>query len=143
MMNMEQIMELMNQGMSADQIAQDFTSQLNAAIQKQKEQEDAKKKANAEKIAEAGKILDVVFAFGEKYYPEIFEKNMRGAFDAAGLVKAMDQARDEVMRMQPHMNTLFAELEKLHPELKGAKIKPVKISAGDPIAEFLKSQNLI
>lgn len=142
MMNMEQIMELMNQGMSADQIAQDFTSQLNAAIQKQKEQEEAKK-ADVEKIAEAGKILDLVFAFGEKYYPEIFEKNMRGAFSAAGLVKAMDQARDEVMRVQPHMNALFAELEKIHPELKGAKIKPVKIGAGDPIAEFLKSQNLI
>lgn len=139
---MEQIMELMNQGMSADQIAQDFTSQLNAAIQKKKEQEEAKK-VDAEKIAEANKILTLVFDFGEKYYPEIFDKKARGVIDAAGLVKAMDQARDEVMRMQPHMDALFAELERLHPALKEGKMKAVKIGSGDPIAEFLKSQNLI
>ena len=142
MMNMEQIMELMNQGMSADQIAQDFTSQLNAAIQKKKEQEEAKK-VDAEKIAEANKILTLVFDFGEKYYPEIFDKKARGVIDAAGLVEAMDQARDEVMHMRPHMDALFAELERLHPVLKEGKMKPVKIRTGDPIADFLKSQNLI
>lgn len=142
MMNMEQIMELMNQGMSAEQIAQDFTSQLNAAIQKRKEEEEVNR-VYTEKLAEADKLLDAVFAFGEKYYPEIFEKNVREAFDAAGLVKAMDQARDEVMRMQPHIEELFAEFEKLHPALKSAKLQPVKIGAGDPIAEFLKNQNLI
>ena len=142
MINMEQIMELMNQGMSADQIAQDFTSQLNAAIQKKKEQEEAKK-VDAEKIAEANKILTLVFDFGEKYYPEIFDKKARGVIDAAGLVEAMDQARDEVMHMRPHMDALFAELERLHPALKEGKMKAVKISTGDPIADFLKSQNLI
>ena len=140
MMNMEQIMELMNQGMSAEQIAQDFTSQLNAAIQKKKEEA---KKADAEKIAETDKILNLVFDFGEKYYPEIFDKKVRGAIDAADLVKAMDQARDEVMHMRPHMDALFAELERLHPALKEGKMKAVKISTGDPIADFLKSQNLI
>ena len=142
MMNMEQIMELMNQGMSAEQIAQDFTSQLNAAIQKKKEQEEAKK-VDAEKIAEANKILTLVFDFGEKYYPEIFDKKARGVIDAAGLVEAMDQARDEVMHMQPHVDALFAELERLHPALKEGKMKAVKISTGDPITDFLKSQNLI
>ena len=140
MMNMEQIMELMDQGMSADQIAQDFTSQLNAAIQKKKEEA---KKVDAEKIAEANKILTLVFDFGEKYYPEIFDKKARGVIDAAGLVEAMDQARDEVMHMRPHMDALFAELERLHSALKEGKMKAVKISTGDPIADFLKSQNLI
>lgn len=138
MMNMEQIMELMNQGMTADEIAKSFTENLNAAVKKQEETKNMTK----QKIADAEDVLNVVLAFGEKYYPEIFKPDFRKAIDVTKLIDVMDQARDETVRMIPHMEALKEKLERLHPEMKVKMAKPVPRGI-DPIAEFLKAQNLM
>lgn len=158
MYSMEDMLKMLDGGESADSLAKSFTDVLNAAIQEKKrvEADEAKRKAEAEakrqKVAEASKILDAVFVFGEKYYPEIFEKNMRGSVSAAGLVKAMDQARDDVMRIMPQLEKAVSNLDWVLPtSVNSQKIAATESKAEtgsekeaveDPIMKFLKSYDL-
>jgi hypothetical protein len=70
MYNVNDILAKLQNGESADSIAQAFADTLNAAIQK-KEEEDKKVSIRENKIKHIGEILELVIDFIETYYPEL------------------------------------------------------------------------
>jgi adenylosuccinate synthase len=69
-MNTNDIMKMLRDGVSADDIAKKFTEQLNAALEQQKIEEENKKK-DAEKIARIEKIEADLIQYMKDYYPDI------------------------------------------------------------------------
>ena len=67
MFNMNDIMALMADGTTPEEIARNFTDELNKAIQFQEEQKRAAR-AKSEKLEAAQEIADRVNAFFETYY---------------------------------------------------------------------------
>ena len=67
MYKMEDILAQLNSGMSATDIATNFTEALNGAIKAQ-ETAQAEKAQKQEKLADAQKIADAMNAFATKYY---------------------------------------------------------------------------
>lgn len=144
MYNQKDILTALQNGEDPKVIANAFADALNAAIKEKAEADERAAKAAAatnKKVADMEAIVNALLDFMEEFYPEIYDKEMRTAIDAHGLIKAMDEARDEIVKMQPMFNDLqklIQELEAEHPEHKPRHTaKPV-----DPIEAFLKSNGL-
>ena len=75
MYNMEDILSQLNSGMSAADIAANFTEALNGAIKAQ-ETAQAEEVQKKEKLADAQKVADAINEFVSKYYPEAGETKM-------------------------------------------------------------------
>lgn len=128
----EDIMKMMAAGQTPEQIAQEFTSALNAAISKSKE--DTVKK---ERVAAVQSIGDQILAFVQKYYPDMYNENLRKQFDAAALDKVIEDAYNEVNQMQNVMDKFFAGSFKSKPTYS----KTMRDS-DDAIKSFLKRYGL-
>ena len=129
MFNMEDILARLAAGENADTIATEFTNALNGAVQEQAKQDAARKKEN-EKLADAQAIVDMTCDFLDKWYPEI------GTFgqvvDAADVLEALDQVVPELIAM----TKLMAKLDKVLDE-------PVKVKRpSDPFKAFFSAHNL-
>ena len=129
----EDMMKMMAAGQTPEQIAQDFTDALNAAITKSKE--DTVKK---ERIAAIQSIGDQILAFVQKYYPDMYDESLREQFDAAALDKIVADAYDEVNQMKSAMDKLFADRMTNKP----AASPKVTKNSDDAIKNFLKKYGL-
>lgn len=129
----EDIMKMMAAGQTPEQIAQEFTDSLNAAISKSKENTVKK-----ERVAAVQSIGDQILAFVQKYYPDMYNENLRKQFDAAALDKVIEDAYNEVNQMQTVMEKFFADSVKSKPT---TCVKTVRDS-DDAIKNFLKRYGL-
>lgn len=123
MYNTNDILEMLNKGMTADEIAEAFTNSLNAAI---KENETNSKKK--EKIEDAEALIAAFTNFMNKHYPNTIEVEFTGE----DLVDAIDELVPELKKLSQLMGVL-APKESSTPK-ENAPI--------DPISYFLKSYNL-
>lgn len=128
----EDIMKMMAAGQTPEQIAQEFTDALNAAISKSKE--DTVKK---ERVAAIQSIGDQILAFVQKYYPNMYDEILRKQFDAAVLDKVIEDAYNEVNQMQSVMEKFLAGSVKTKPTCS----KTMK-NSDDAIKSFLKKYDL-
>ena len=105
----EDMMKMMAAGQTPEQIAQDFTDKLNAAINQEKEAKEAALKASKvkeDRIFALEQIVDDIADFVKKFYPDMYEEKMFADFDAKDLDKAIAEAYDEVKRMAPMLDAL-------------------------------------
>ena len=146
MYNQNDILAALQNGEDPQAIANAFADALNAAI-KEKAEAD-KKAAEATKAAERKvscmeHILNEVFGFLEEFYPKMCDaKDLYKRISAADIVKAMDEAQDEILKMRPvldDLQKLVDSIEAEHPELK---CNHAAKSAADPIEAFLKANGL-
>ena len=150
MYNQKDILAALQNGEDPQAIANAFADALNAAV-KEKAEAD-KKAAEATKAAERKvtcmeHMLNDLIDFLEEFYPEIYDPELRNHIPAAELVKAMDEARDEVVKVMPvfdDLQKLLDSLEAEHPELKRdyKSCRVVKKTSIDPIDAFLKANGL-
>lgn len=137
--NIDDILALLNKGMTADEIAESFTNALNSAI-KENEANNQKK----EKIADADNLVKALNDFIKKYYPDtlIFD------FTGEDFINAIDALVPEIKRLnkltelftpQNSIDNLAATPKKT---TDNPAITPKKTETEDPIAYFLKSFGL-
>ena len=129
----EDIMKMMAAGQTPEQIAQEFTDSLNAAISKSKE--DTVKK---ERVAAVQSIGDQILAFVQKYYPDMYNESLRKQFDAAALDKVIEDAYNEVKSEHSVMEKFFAGSFKSKPTTCTKTIR----DSDDAIKSFLKRYGL-
>lgn len=129
----EDVMKMMAAGQTPEQIAQEFTDTLNAAISKSKE--DTVKK---ERVAAVQSIGDQILAFVQKYYPDMYNENLKKQFDAAVIDKAIEEAYNEVNQMQTVMEKFFAGSVKSKPTTCAKTMR----DSDDAIKSFLKRYGL-
>lgn len=128
----EDMMKRMAAGQTPEQIAQEFTDTLNAAISKSKENTVKK-----ERVAAIQSIGDQILAFVQKYYPDMYDEKLRKSFNAAELDQVIADAYNEVNQMQSVMDKFFAGSIKSKPTCA----KTVRDS-DDAIKNFLKRYGL-
>ena len=133
MYNAETIMSLLNEGMTAEEIAKSFTEALNKAVQEKKEADSLKN----HKHADMKSLLEDVLIYINTYHPNILpEVKEIDDDDVDELIKAFDD-------VVPQLETL-ADMVKELPAVRKVKIKTapsVKV-ADDIIKDFLKLHNL-
>lgn len=152
MYNVNDILARLQNGESADAIAQSFADALNGAIQKKNEAESAAKAAYEQKVAALTDILDAVIEFVEEFYPQMIPAGMDFEFDTEDvedIIKALDDSMPKFMELQNALSALESLKEK-EPEADRvvAKInrKPATLTAtvsGDAITNFLKANGLM
>lgn len=123
----EDIMKMMAAGQTPEQIAQEFTDALNAAISKSKE--DTVKK---ERVAAIQSIGDQILAFVQKFYPDMYDEKLRKSFNAAELDQVIADAYNEINGMKSMVNFMFKDNKNMN--------KPADADAA--IASFLKKYGL-
>ena len=144
MYNVNDILAMLQNGESADTIAQNFADTLNAAIQKKKEAEEMQKQAaeaiRANKISDLADIMDYIFDFIEEYYPEL----------AADLDMGVDKAEveaivDELDRTVPQIVSLSNSLKsiKTAPSPIVVKTTPCAKDFNSIMGDFFKKNNLM
>ena len=146
-MNKLDLMEMMKNGMSAGDLADAFTKELNAAVAEMRAQEEAKKAEVAlaqKKTERAGELATVIFNFLEDYYPDLYEPRMREVIDAEAVIEILNESARKVREMAPLMEALaggkkmpFSGQVKISAKPIGAK--PEK----DPILDFLKNEKIM
>ena len=133
MYNAETIMSLLNEGMTAEEIAKSFTEALNKAVQEKKENDTRK----YQKHADMKSLLEDVLIYINTYHPNVLpEVKEIEDEDVDELIKAFDD-------VVPQLETL-ADMVKELPAVRKVKIKTapsVKV-ADDIIKDFLKLHNL-
>lgn len=152
MYNVEDILTRLQNGESADAIAQSFADALNGAIQKKNEAESAAKVAYEKKVAALTDIIDAVIDFIEEFYPQMIPNGVDLEFDAEdveGIIEALDDSMPKFMELQSALSALESLKEK-KPEADRvvAKInhKPATFTttvSGDAITNFLKANGLM
>lgn len=140
MYDYKDILAALQSGDEADEIAKQFTDALNQAVKAKAEQEAKDAKA-VQKKEDMKAILASLCDFIEKYYPEIYDAEMREALSADLAIKAFDEAYAETMKMQSALSDLEKIFGKL-PEVKKVEKKKIGGGADDPIAAFLKRNGL-
>lgn len=147
MYNQKDILAALQNGEDPQAIANAFTEALNAAV-KEKAKADEKErkltKAAEKKVACMEHILNELADFFEEFYPEIYDSELRNLISAADIVKAMDEARDDVVEAMPIFNELQKLIDSLdawHPERKSDD-KLAKKTSIDPIEVFLRVNGL-
>lgn len=126
--NIDDILALLNKGMTADEIAESFTNALNSAI-KENEANNQKK----EKIADADNLVKALNDFIKKYYPDtlIFD------FTGEDFINAIDALVPEIKRLNKLTELFIPQSSTDNPTTT-----PKKTETEDPIAYFLKSFGL-
>lgn len=151
----EEILEMLQNGQEAEDLAQSFIDSLNAAIKQKEELDKAAAKAEKEKmnikndkIQIVQGILDVVFGFIEEYYPKVYSEKIYEELVATDVVDAMDEAYNEICNFTNALDDFIEILDKSAEknnikETKKLKEKDTIIDILDPIERFLKENHLI
>lgn len=130
--NIDDILALLNKGITADEIAESFANALNSAI-KENEANTQKK----EKIVDADNLVNALNDFIKKYYPDtlIFD------FTGEDFINAIDALVPEIKKLSK-LTELFIPQMTTNDSTNNAAISPKKTETEDPIAYFLKSFGL-
>lgn len=151
MYNVNDILARLQNGESADAIAQSFADALNGAIQKQQEEKAIAAQRHEDKVAALTDIIDDVIDFIEEFYPEMIPAGMDFEFDAEdveSVIKALDDSMPKFVELNAALSNLEALTKKPEADRVVAKInnKPATLTAtvnGDAIANFLKANGLM
>ena len=135
MFNMEDILARLAAGETAEAIADSFTNALNGAVQEQAKQDAARKKEN-EKLADAQTMVNTVLDFIDKWYPELGTAAVD--VDAADVLEVLDQMIPELTAM----TKLLTKLEKTLNEPVKVKVKSTTKPSADPFKAFFSAHNL-
>ena len=141
MYNVNDILARLQNGESADAIAQSFADALNGAIQKQQEEKAAVAKRHEEKVAALTDIIDDVIDFIEEFYPEMIPEGMDFEFSAEDVESAI-KALDESVPQFVELNAALSDLKTLTKKPKADRVVDRK-PTGDAIANFLKANGLM
>ena len=146
MYNVNDILAMLQNGESADSIAQTFADTLNAAIQKKKEEEEKQKQADkaaairANKVSDLMDLIDYVFDFISAYYPELAaDLNM-------GVEKSeVEEIVDELDRTIPQVVSITNSLKsiKTAPSPIVMKTTPCTKDFDSIMGDFFKKNNLV
>lgn len=151
MYNVNDILARLQNGESADAIAQSFADALNGAIQKQQEEKAAAAQRHEDKVAALTDIIDYVIDFIEEFYPEMIPDGVDLEFsaeDAEGVIQALDDSLPKFVELNAALSSLEALTKKPEADRVVAKVnnKPAAFTAaanGDAIANFLKVNGLM
>ena len=143
-MDMNDILTRLQNGESADAIAQSFADALNGAIQKQQEEKAAAAQRHEDKVAALTHIVNCVGDFIEEFYPEIMTKEVETlrlftTEDIENFIKAFDEAVPRFKRL----NAAMVELEDF---LKPPSLTENRLGLSineDNIVKLLKDNGLI
>lgn len=143
MYDMKDILDRLNAGASAQDIANEFVDALNSAVQEQKAtaQREEEKKTRA-KLEDATKLRDVFISYLSKYHPALAEATAAELAEWKGedVIKTFDKAEKDLMPIIE----MSKKLQELHKNMNTAKQdKAAHGATGDPIADFLKSNGLL
>ena len=151
MYNVNDILARLQNGESADAIAQSFADALNGAIQKQQEEKAAEAKRHEDKVAALTDIIDNVIDFIEEFYPDMIPNGVDLEFsaeDVEGVIEALDDSIPKFKELGAALAELEALTKKPEADRVVAKInrKPATLTAtvnGDAITNFLKANGLM
>ena len=139
MYKMEDILAQLNSGMSATDIATNFTEALNGAIKAQ-ETAQAEKAQKQEKLADAQKIADAINEFVTKYYPEAGDTKLA---DAQAIVDLYDATIDLVTSFENLGNGFKFSMKTPTTSSKKNYKEPKTKTADDVFSKFLKINGLL
>ena len=151
MYNVNDILARLQNGESADAIAQSFADALNGAIQKQQEEKAMAAQRHEDKVAALTNIIDDVIDFIEEFYPEMIPAGMDFEFSAEDIedvIKALDDSMPKFVELNAALSDLQALTKKPEADRVIAKVdrKPATFTAavnGDAISNFLKANGLM
>jgi hypothetical protein len=151
MYNVNDILARLQNGESADAIAQSFADALNGALQKQQEEKAMAAQRHEDKVAALTAIVDDVIDFIEEFYPEMIPEGMDFEFsaeDIEGTIQALDESMPKFVELNAALSNLEALTKKPEADRVIAKTecKPATFTAavnGDAIANFLKANGLM
>ena len=151
MYNVNDILARLQNGESADAIAQSFADALNGAIQKQQEEKAMAAQRHEDKVAALTAIVDDVIDFIEEFYPEMIPEGMDFEFsaeDIEGTIQALDESMPKFVELNAALSNLEALTKKPEADRVVAKVdcKPATFTAavgGDAITNFLKANGLM
>lgn len=138
MYDMKDILDRLNAGASAQDIANEFVDALNSAVQEQKAtaQREEEEKTRA-KLDDATKLRDVFISYLSKYHPALAEL---AEWKGEDVIKTFDKAEKDLMPIIE----MSKKLQELHKNMNTAKQdKAARGATGDPIADFLRSNGLL
>lgn len=158
----EEILDMLQNGQEAEDLAQGFIDALNAAIREKEELDKAAKEAEkekmrcrSEKILIMEDILNRIFVFVKTYYPKVYSENCYEEITATDVVDAMDEAYKDICDFTNALDDVIKILE-TNPEEKNVKCKPKEVKKPikaedftnisdilDPIQKFLEEHDLI
>ena len=154
MYNINDILAQLQSGQSADEIAKSFTDTLNAAIQKQNEQNkaDARRKA---KISDMTNLAEAIIDFISEYYSEVIPKDMDldiTEADVAELIDELDTAIPQLVSAFKGFEELIVKpashvepigTAKKRPNVESVTFKAEDFSFGDAMEKFFKQNGLV
>lgn len=159
MYNMNDILAQLQGGQSADQIAKSFTDALNAAIQKQNEQNAAKVCRQA-KISDMADLIEGLVDFIDKYYPELLPEDMDLEItdeDVAQLIDELDAAVPQLVQLTSALKGLeeltakpasrvepigTAKMTIKRPGAEPVTFEAKEVSFGDAMEKFFRQNGL-
>ena len=128
MFSQDKILAMLQAGQDADTIAKQFADALNAAVQT-----NAAQSKFDEKVAYMDNIIDDLFDFIHAFYPDMDVANARDEIDSADIVRGLDEAYKEVLRLKSMLKS-------------GAPVRKPNIvskrGSEDAIAAFLQANGL-
>lgn len=99
----EDILEMLQNGQEAEDLAQSFIDALNDAVKAKDEidreaekAEKEKKNLKHEKTLIVQEIINMLFVYMETYYPEVYSETWYDIVEASEVVDAMDEAYEEI-----------------------------------------------
>ncbi|MBO5730287.1 MAG: hypothetical protein J6R67_03740 [Treponema sp.] len=147
MYDMNEILALLKEGQSVEDIAASFTSALNSAIQEQEKQKN-EIAARTEKIDALTNIINSIVDFANKFYPDLIPEDMDMDFtaeDVGLLADELDETVEEVVSLMKLLNVPAHKKSKVI--VKTPNKEPVTFTAnnvdfGDAMKEFFKRNGL-
>ena len=144
MYNTNDVLAMLNNGFTPDEIAKSFTETLNKAIQEKKEADEAAKaalRAKESKRADLKEIIDLVVVFLSAHYPEIMPEPIVVSDEG------VDNLLEELDDMVPEAKAILDFMKKF-PGAKEIKVKPKiavpgKDRSSEAIERFLKDFGLM
>lgn len=133
MFDKKEILARLANGEDAQAIANELADTLNSAIAEHMDAQE-KKKENSVKANAVGAIMTSILDFLEKYYPDIYDEDLRD-FDNNDLLEMVEAAVEETRKLSKAMkglDQLLSDIERVN----NSECKCEKKSM-DPIEEFL------
>lgn len=159
MYNMNDILAQLQGGQSADQIAKSFTDALNAAIQKQNEQNEVNARRQA-KISDMADLIEDIVDFISEYYPEVLPEDVDLEIteeDVAQLIDELDAAIPQLVQLTSALKGLeeltaksashvepigTAKMTVKCPGAKPVTFEAKDVSFGDAMEKFFRQNGL-
>ena len=105
MYNSTDILKMLNEGKTVDEIAKSFTNALNEA-QKKKEEESKACLRRKTQIKDMEEILDSIISYITKYYPNLPVEELKEALDAEEIVDSMEELVKEFKNLSKTLESL-------------------------------------